>query len=368
MLKIKNKFLYFVVLFIIIVIWIAVYIAVFQRWVDRSSYVELIEWTAKLNDEDLNKNERKKLEIDDIITTTSEYAITIIEWWDGSVTRLGGNTSVQINNLFVSQDKSKLNISFELFKWKTWSNVLSFITEDSYFIQSFMDVEAAVRWTIFNVDLENDYIYVLKHKIELLRENWDEIEIKENKPFDLKTFSFLKLEEFIKSVKDNAFESINRALDAELYLLLKANIEENIEAFLVFTKDSVDKISSPTKREEMYKEILSKYQELNFVGSDYEALYEKKIELKEMLLNLAPDEWKQVWLDSFLLDFEEAVTAKSQNVVKKIVDIFVENESKLSDSAVELLEEYIDKIPPELKDAFLDNFNILKDIFSFEFK
>jgi hypothetical protein len=106
----------------------------------------------------------------------------------------------------------------------------------------------------------------------------------------LKTFSFLKLEEFIKSVKDNAFESINRALDAELYLLLKANIEENIEAFLVFTKDSVDKISSPTKREEMYKEILSKYQELNFVGSDYEALYEKKIELKEMLLNLAPDE------------------------------------------------------------------------------
>ncbi|MDR2639851.1 MAG: hypothetical protein LBC61_00475 [Candidatus Peribacteria bacterium] len=69
-----------------------------------------------------------------------------------------------------------------------------------------------------------------------------------------------------------------------------------------------------------------------------------------------------------MLDFEEAVTAKSQNVVKKIVDIFVENESKLSDSAVELLEEYIDKIPPELKDAFLDNFNILKDIFSFDFK
>jgi Tfp pilus assembly major pilin PilA len=76
----KNKFLYFVLFLIIIVVSAAIYIAIFEKGVDRNSYVELLEGTATLNEKELKLNERKKLEINDIVTTTSEDALAVIEW------------------------------------------------------------------------------------------------------------------------------------------------------------------------------------------------------------------------------------------------------------------------------------------------
>jgi len=34
-----------------------------------------------------------------------------------------------------------------------------------------MDKEAAIRGTVFNVDLENDYLYVIEHNVELKDES-----------------------------------------------------------------------------------------------------------------------------------------------------------------------------------------------------
>ena len=44
---------------------------------------------------------------------------------------------------------------------------MSFLTSDSSFSQSFEGIEAGVRGTIFDVDLENRFIRVTDHQVEL---------------------------------------------------------------------------------------------------------------------------------------------------------------------------------------------------------
>ena len=72
----------------------------------------------------------------------------------------------------MSDDLLKINISFKLEKWKTWSNVVSFIWKESYFNQEFADTTAAVRWTIYEVNLDKDYLYVDSHEVKLTNNSW----------------------------------------------------------------------------------------------------------------------------------------------------------------------------------------------------
>jgi len=79
--KIKNKFIYFVVFLILLIILYSVYSSLYEKWIDRSSYVQLVDWEWTLNDIPLYINSREKLNLDDIVKTTSESALAIIEWW-----------------------------------------------------------------------------------------------------------------------------------------------------------------------------------------------------------------------------------------------------------------------------------------------
>ena len=125
MTKIKNKFIIFIILIIIWIIWFWIFSSFYNKNVDRDSYVILLNWKAVLNNNILSLDEKEKLSIWDTIRTIWEDALAILEWWDWSVTRLWWDTSIEINELFVSNDLWKLNISFELINWKTWSNVIS---------------------------------------------------------------------------------------------------------------------------------------------------------------------------------------------------------------------------------------------------
>lgn len=313
----KNKFLYFVLFLIIIVVSAAIYIAIFEKGVDRNSYVELLEGTATLNEKELKLNERKKLEINDIVTTTSEDALAVIEWWDGSVTRLWGNTSIQIHDLYVSKNREQLNISFELFKWKTWSNVMSFITDESNFTQTFMDMEAAVRGTTFNVDLDNNYLYVIDNNVELTRSDGKSVDIEENRPFNLKTFSFIDLVEFIKSFKDSAFEKINMAMDSELYARLVRELQTQI--------DSLKRLSDTS-----YDYLLKRYQELHFVSSESKELYDLRIALKQKLIQVAPKEEETQWLNSLVNDLRYTLKIQNYDVAKNVLNVLIENKNAMT--------------------------------------
>lgn len=361
----NNKFIYFIIFLILIIVSFIVYSWFSENSYDRNSYVQLIEWEAYLNEQSLFEWKKEKLSIWDIIKTTKEQSIAVIEWWDGSITRLWWNTELQVNELFVSQSKDRLNIAFELFSWKTWSNVLSYIPWDSYFKQSFMDMEAAVRWTVYNVDLENDYLYVIDHKVDLTTENWDSYSIEENKPFDINNFDFLKLEKFITEYKDSFFENVNRKLDNELFREIKADINKKISNLSELSNIDVSKLEEDMQ-DKLYNQVLSSYQDLNSFWVDDWALFELKLDLKEKLYLLSNNEEKALVADSFEYDLKDAKENNNYQYLNEILTKINNNWINVNESIKNYVENInYDNINPELRkslqnnyDTFISNINI----------
>ena len=94
--KNKNKFIYFIIVLIFLIISIWVYISIFFKSVDRNSYLELVSGKWLLNEKVLEIWKREKLSKDDVIETKTKDSLAVIEWWDWSITRLWGNTKVEI--------------------------------------------------------------------------------------------------------------------------------------------------------------------------------------------------------------------------------------------------------------------------------
>ena len=94
---------------------------------------------------------------------------------------------------------------------------MSFLGTDSYFKESFWDTVAAVRGTIFDLNLDNNYLYVHSHEVSLASADWKEVIVPENKPLDLLSFDFIKLEKFIKDFKDKAWQDLNTKFDEEYF-------------------------------------------------------------------------------------------------------------------------------------------------------
>lgn len=364
--KIENKFIYFILILIIFIIWFSVYISVFKKWVDRNSYVVLVEWEAYLNNDLLSTNKKEKLSLNDVIKTTKENSLAIIEWWDWSVTRLWWNTSIVINELFVSTNVEKLNISFELLSWKTWSNVISFIPEESYFKETFADTEAAIRWTIFNLDLDKDYLYVIDHNVTLTKNSWETIKVPEKEPIVLSSFTFISLDEFIKNIRDNAFDELNRKFDIELFNKLKIQLEKKLQSLIQISWTKLDNLSQIDK-EKLYNDLLSSYQNLNFISSnDNLELFDLKISIKEKLLEVAPDSEKENILNSFLYDFKDSIKNKSYDSLDKIIWIFWKY-----NPSIQIKEEflaYLDSISfsSNIKESIVNNISTLKNTFSWD--
>ncbi len=362
----KHKFIFIIITIIIFIIFYIIFSWLLKPGVDRSSYVSLIEWEWYLNESNLVVWDKKSLTVWDVIKTTKENSLAIIEWWDWSVTRLWWNTEIQVNELFVSQSKDRLNIAFELFSWKTWSNVLSYIPWDSYFKQSFMDMEAAVRWTVYNVDLENNYLYVVNHWVELIDNLWNTYSINEKEPFDIKNFSFIKLEEFISSYKDSLFEQVNRKLDSELIKLLKSNINEKLAQISDLATIEIWQID-PAKKDELYNNVLSTYQDLNKFSSEDWALFELKMDIKEKLYLLSEWTEKDLVAQSFIYDVKDVSDSNNYEYLNNILWKINENNININDSIKNYVENInYDNISPELRNSLQNNYNTLVNTISID--
>lgn len=359
MLKNKPKFIYFVIIFIVTIIFIWAFSAIFFRWVDRNTYVELISGKWYLNDIPLDIWKREKVSKKDVIETKTEDSMAIIEWWDWSLTRLWGNTRILVEEEFVSKNKNEINILFSLESGKTWSNVISFMWEDSYFKQKFNDTEAAVRWTIYAVDLEKNYLFVEKHKVELKNEEIWNLEISENKPYDILEFKFIWFEDFIKFFKDYKFFEINQALDKQYFLALLKNIERNMDEFSDFAFKEIKNLSD-VEIEKLYKEFLEKYQELNFISpNNSPELFDLKIKIKEKMLSLANENEKKIILKTLNYDLKDIFDSKQFYGFENIINILNENKEFIN---IETMKEYFDIFNIKFEiwetiDVLIDNFN-----------
>ena len=391
--KSKNKFIIWIILLVLLTLVIQLYISYFSNKIDTDSYISLVEWKWTLNEVLLPLDSREALESWDKVRTIWEDSLAIIEWWDGSITRLAGDSKISIGEANVSEDYTKINISFDLISWKSWSNVVSFLGKDSYFKQSFDNVEAWVRWTVFDVDLDNKYIHVVDHQVTLTEQDGTETIISEDQPFSLETFSFISFTEFVQSVRDTAWQDINKSFDQKFILGLKDALEDNFKknnpltVFLeIFSKKykilselekgwNYEKIESwasglsAEKREDLYAEVLSKYQSINFVDTDDTELYDKKTLYKRTMLLLTQDtEEKEMLLRSTLLDLEEIIKSKNFDNMWDTLSIITENKDLLKNIDIKSIISTQDLIPESLKNMLWDNFDDIKSLLNIDIK
>ena len=362
--KIKNKFIILIIISLIAVIFFWIYKSYFFELKNRNSFAVLVEWEWLLNEKLLKLNEKKELKIWDYVKTIWDNSLIVIEWWDWSLTRIGWNSRIRIDELFVDSDLLNINLSFELLSWKSWSNVINFMWEWSYFKESFRDIEAWVRWTIFNVDLDKEYVSVTKHKLSLIKNIDQEVfEISEENPFSLKTFSFISLKEFIKNIKDKSFEELNKKFDNEYINALTDKLEKKLEYFDSLSEINIDELTKD-KKEVLYNELLMKYQQLNFINPDNFELFSKKLEYKKVLIELAWENDKKSLIENTLYDFKETINSKNYQFIESMIPIFEDNLDTIKWLNINF-NDYIDDdmIPEELKEIFIKNFSILENIF-----
>lgn len=338
---------------------------------DTNSYVMLIEWSWLLttwgNKEVLKLNSKVKVWDGDVIHTLTK-SLAIIEWWDKSITRLWENSKIIVKENFVSDDLSKINISFELLKWKTWSNVVSIFAWDSYFKQDIKWVSAAVRWTVFEANYDNDYMVVHKHAVSLTNTSWETKEIYPWEVFSLKTFSIEKL----KVVIDEAFQNLNNKLDQEyiknlrenflnslndsnplnlvakfsdenkvLSLLSKENSKEEFEKYL----SNIDE----EKKQKILNYVNTLSQNVNFENWENWFLYNLKLNTRENLIeNSENEDYKKTLVRYSVYDLSDMLTLWN---LKQ--DLF--------DNTLNLITPYKDYIQSNW-DVSWANWNLLKEI------
>ena len=357
---INNKFIIFIILIIISIILFWIFNSLSEKEVNRDSYVILMNWNATLNSIPLKIENKKKVINWDTVRTLWNNALAVLEWWDGSVTRLWWNSSIKIDNLYLSANLEKINISFKLLSWKSWSTVVSFLWDESYFKESFRDSVAAVRWTIFDLDLDKDYLYVIKHKVNLTEKNWKTIVVNEKKPFNLTDFNFIDLEKFLKNFKDKAWEGLNYKIDKDLFKWLEKQISSNLNNLINIDNINIDKIlNNNLKKKELYDKIIADYQKLNFVKPDNGELFKKKMELKDALIKLSSGENKNMLIQNSLYDFKDIVDSKNYDNIDILLKIFWNNKKILESLNFNNIIDF-NNIPEFLRNKFNDlQINIL---------
>ncbi len=395
--KIKNKFIIIIIFVILIIIFLQLIISFFINKADRNSYVVLLEWRWTMNKILLEKDERKVIQKEVVIQSIWKNSIVIIEWWDWSITRLWWDTSIVVKESDINNNLSKINISFNLLSWKTWSNVISFFWKDSYFNQSFSDLEAWVRWTVFNVDLDKGYLNVINHEVLLKSKSWENYLITKGNPFSLKTLSFIDIKDFTQKISDKVWEKYNNTVDKEYLKSLYEKYDKEMKLSFIdsmkknnpitfFSRkhiilkkienwvsiDYLKKVSKTLSKKEkrfLYEKILYKYQNIHFISSEDKSLFKKKVYYKRVLLILADNENKKYLLNSSLIDFKEVLNSykllpniSNKELFRDVFNILDENKDLLNNIDEDLKKIFID-LPADLNNFMLDKFNSFKNSF-----
>lgn len=331
----KNKFM--VILFLLIVGLFAMQFYFvsesFQR--DTNSYVTLLQWQGKIESQGkmslLKVQEKVPVIQGDTITTIWEDSLAIIEWGDKSITRMWGNSKVEIRENFVGKDLGKINISFELLRGKTWSNVVTIMWENSYFKQEIKDNVAAVRGTVYEADYEKDFIFVHNHEVSVTGKDWAQIKITSGQAISL---SNLNLIENIAKLKDTVWEKLNTDLDKaymeELRNEFMQSFQESNPLNFVgnFSQDTQiynlikeGKISQylETLPEDKKQEVLSKietfHQMLNFESGLDSEMYTVKLNSRNVLMENSDQQKQELYVRYSLYDLQDMIEQKIDSEV-----------------------------------------------------
>lgn len=373
----KNKFFVLIVTVIFFLFSLQFYFISNSYKRDTNSYLTLIEWawtlTTSTGKKVLELNLKEKLNNWDVINTLKN-SLAIIEWWDKSITRLGWNTKIKVKENFVWEDLSKINISFELLKWKTWSNVVSIMTWDSNFTQEIKWNVAAVRWTVFEANYEEDYLVVHKHEVKLTNKTWEVKKVFQWQAFSFKQFS---LENVMWKI-DEAFSIMNEELDKEYINKLREDFlshmrnnnpfnlvknyydsESSVYDMLV-SADNKKAISDyiwklpEDKKKKIMDALVTLNQTLNFENWEDSDLYNLKVNARWVILDNSNDKaYNETLVKYSVYDLSDIFSLDKFNS-----EITKNTFSLLSDN-----KEYLNSIKKSLS---WSDYNIIKELLSID--
>lgn len=373
----KNKFFVLIITVIFLLFSLQFYFISNSYKRDTNSYVTLVEWAGTLSlstwKKILDLNIKEKINNWDVISTLKN-SLAIIEWGDKSITRLGWNTKIKVKENFASEDLSKINISFELLKGKTWSNVISILTWDSTFTQEIKWVSAAVRGTVFEANYEEDYLLVHKHEVKLTNNNGDIKKIYPGQVFSVKYFSLDKL----KIAIDQTFIEINEKMDKEYLNVLRDDFLQHMNSnntfnffkkfydsdYNIYTilnslgdKKAINEYINTLpeeKKQKILKTLETLNQSINFENWENEVLYNLKLNARWLLLDNSTDKnYNETLVRYSMYDLSDMVTLEKVNdeMTKKTFLLLDENK------------EAFEAIKKTLKDS---NYDVLKELFNLD--
>lgn len=247
-----------------------------------------------------------------------------IFWPDGSITRLGEKSSIRIHEMRAKTASEDIQVDFSLEEGKSWSNVIKYMFGESYFHERFNNdtALAAVRGTVFEVNLDRKYIHTIDHGVSV-----QDMKDPAGEGLLLVTDGIISTETrklLTKSDIDTVWNELNHSADI-IYLnekmeSLKKTILENagrsnhMEAFLrkigfkrngpsLETLISGDEAGWSQFKNEMKKrgnsaELMDIYQQFYGLGNT-EELLDTKMKLRDLIIETAPDEKKKTFLDDF---------------------------------------------------------------------
>lgn len=115
----------------------------------------------------VEEHKQEPIFVGDRIKTLDSTATVF--WPDGSMTRLGERSSIKIHEIRAKTANEDIQIDFSLEQGKSWSNVVKYMFGDSYFHERFNNdtALAAVRGTVFEVNLDRKYIHTIDHAVSI---------------------------------------------------------------------------------------------------------------------------------------------------------------------------------------------------------
>ncbi|MDD2565892.1 MAG: FecR domain-containing protein [Candidatus Gracilibacteria bacterium] len=283
----------------------------------------------------LKENEKKVLEINDKIRTFDESSATVF-WPDGSITRMGSKSAITISEMSASKDLSNIKIKFNIEQGKTWSNIVKFMTKNSYFTETydFGNYAATVRGTVFEINLDDNYIHAVNHDVSLIDIKNDESynvqqglgrnlsSPKDTTPSEIFNQVWiaenLKLDnEFLKELLEKWQKQVNEAIAKQTigtnivtYIKIKlgnkdylmADVSKSIVEGGGNTLEKIKNIIpelSPEDKLILNEKLSSTYQNIHSLpNSDELALYKSK--LRDLIINTSPNDVKTKLTNDFI--------------------------------------------------------------------
>lgn len=279
----------------------------------------------------IEENHSGSILVNDKVKTLNSTAT--IFWPDGSITRLAEQSSIKVNQMQASTANENIQVDFSLEQGKSWSNVIRYYFGSSYFHERFNNdtALAAVRWTVFEVNLDHKYIHTIDHAVSiedigshtgstfvvaggildtdtrrvLLQDKLDTAWNELNTNADI-IYLNAKLEALKQTILQSAGQK--NYLDIVLQKLGIATEKPSLEVLLSGDPAALNQFGEAVKKGNNSKELLDIYQQ--FYGlENTQTVLSAKMKLRDLIIETAPAEQK----NTFLTDFARSTLYDSWN-------------------------------------------------------